>query len=494
MAEYAQPMADARDTTAASACASSRAARSIARGPSHEISAPDTPPVSLAAALNRSPRAQGLVQLQRTIDQSPRVQALARSAAPARVANQTCLPDALKAGVETLSGLSMDHVRVHYDSSQPARFSALAYAQGRDIHVAPGQQRHLPHEAWHVVQQAQGRVPPTLQLQDGVPANDDETMEREADVMGARAEAAGRAAPAHRPPMSPRQFQPLTIRPPVIQGVFATIKGSGTGLRLRTLKGQKSADGNQLYGYKNDVPAYEWESEDLNGNITVTPYAASKNPLLDQYQDWSPSKTTSQPLVTPFGKASARHNRGAPFVQTNSDDYGGSAVGDSYTSMIFNLRGNSKDASNDATLAQALLTLNAANLTGQVQKNAAAKLTVAVYLAEQWRKQGAEKIWRALLRLVEEEEIDLNKAIQLFKFVESADAGREQVGRFQDVHEGATNLSDLDEDEQMIYGAFSPIREDDFSSDDDMREKKVLKSKGRLYASKHQEDESDEES
>ena len=187
MAEYAQPMADARDTTAASACASSRAARSIARGPSHEISAPDTPPVSLAAALNRSPRAQGLVQLQRTIDQSPRVQALARSAAPARVANQTCLPDALKAGVETLSGLSMDHVRVHYDSSQPARFSALAYAQGRDIHVAPGQQRHLPHEAWHVVQQAQGRVKPTMQMKGDTPVNDDPGLEREADVMGAKA-------------------------------------------------------------------------------------------------------------------------------------------------------------------------------------------------------------------------------------------------------------------------------------------------------------------
>ena len=29
---------------------------------------------------------------------------------------------------------------------------ALAYAQGSDIHLAPGQEQHLPHEAWHVVQ------------------------------------------------------------------------------------------------------------------------------------------------------------------------------------------------------------------------------------------------------------------------------------------------------------------------------------------------------
>jgi hypothetical protein len=86
-------------------------------------------------------------------------------------ANNTGLPDNLKSGIESLSGLSMDHVRVHYNSSQPAQLNALAYAQGSDIHLAPGQERHLPHEAWHVVQQAQGRVRPTLQMKDGAPVN-----------------------------------------------------------------------------------------------------------------------------------------------------------------------------------------------------------------------------------------------------------------------------------------------------------------------------------
>ena len=81
----------------------------------------------------------------------------------------------------------MDDVNVHFNSSQPAQLTALAYTQGSDIHVAPGQERHLPHEAWHVVQQAQGRVKPTMQMKDGVPVNDDEGLEREADVMGAKA-------------------------------------------------------------------------------------------------------------------------------------------------------------------------------------------------------------------------------------------------------------------------------------------------------------------
>lgn len=101
--------------------------------------------------------------------------------------NNTGLPDKLKSGIESLSGLSLDHVRVHYNSSQPAQLHAHAYAQGNDIHIAPGQEKHLPHEAWHVVQQAQGRVKPNLQMKSGVPVNDDSELEAEADVMGAKA-------------------------------------------------------------------------------------------------------------------------------------------------------------------------------------------------------------------------------------------------------------------------------------------------------------------
>lgn len=100
---------------------------------------------------------------------------------------QRGLPPTLRRGIETLSGVSMEGVRVHHDSSAPAQLQAHAFAQGRDIHLAPGQERHLPHEAWHVAQQAQGRVRPTLQLKAGVAVNDDPALEREADHMGARA-------------------------------------------------------------------------------------------------------------------------------------------------------------------------------------------------------------------------------------------------------------------------------------------------------------------
>ncbi|QNU68897.1 DUF4157 domain-containing protein [Ruminiclostridium herbifermentans] len=101
--------------------------------------------------------------------------------------NNTGMPDRLMEGIEKLSGMDMSDVRVHYNSDKPAQVGALAYTQGRDIHVAAGQEKYLPHEAWHVVQQAQGRVQPTMQMQ-GIKVNDNPGLEYEADVMGAKAQ------------------------------------------------------------------------------------------------------------------------------------------------------------------------------------------------------------------------------------------------------------------------------------------------------------------
>ncbi len=104
-----------------------------------------------------------------------------------RKENKTGLPDQLKSGVENLSGYSMDDVKVHYNSSKPAQLHAHAYAQGNDIHLASGQEKHLPHEAWHVVQQKQGRVKPTMQTKDKINVNDEKVLENEADLMGEKA-------------------------------------------------------------------------------------------------------------------------------------------------------------------------------------------------------------------------------------------------------------------------------------------------------------------
>jgi len=104
-----------------------------------------------------------------------------------RKENNTGLPDNLKTGIENLSGMSLDDVKVHRNSDKPAQLNAHAYAQGTDIHLASGQEKHLPHEAWHVVQQKQGRVKPTMQMKGNTKVNDDVSLEKEADVMGAKA-------------------------------------------------------------------------------------------------------------------------------------------------------------------------------------------------------------------------------------------------------------------------------------------------------------------
>jgi hypothetical protein len=103
-----------------------------------------------------------------------------------RKENNTGLPDNLKTGMENLSGQSLDHVKVHYNSPKPPAVQAHAYAQGSDIHLASGQEKHLPHELGHVVQQMEGRVKPTTSV-NGIAVNDNPSLEKEADVLGTKA-------------------------------------------------------------------------------------------------------------------------------------------------------------------------------------------------------------------------------------------------------------------------------------------------------------------
>ncbi len=139
------------------------------------------------------PEQAALLALQRSVGNqavSRAVQRLReRSAGPTQ--NETGLPDGLKSGVESLSGVALDDVRVHYDSERPAQVGAAAYAEGSEIHLGPGQEQHLPHEAWHVVQQAQGKVQPSRLLASGGAVNADRILEDEAQAMGERAAAVG---------------------------------------------------------------------------------------------------------------------------------------------------------------------------------------------------------------------------------------------------------------------------------------------------------------
>jgi hypothetical protein len=182
--------------------------------------------------------------------------ATGRAESDVRRENRTGLPDNLKLGLENLSGLAMDDVSVHYSSPKPAEIHAHAFTRGKDIHIASGQEKHLPHEGWHVVQQAQGRVKPTMQLKDGVPVNDDQGLEHEADVMGAKALQARRPEHATFAPIA--QVTALEAQDRAATEASevpgATIGASGETRRLNLLfptnsMYQKKEEEGQGYGF-----------------------------------------------------------------------------------------------------------------------------------------------------------------------------------------------------------------------------------------------------
>ena len=121
--------------------------------------------------------------------------AAAAEHAPSRPASGSGypLPEDVRAKMEGSFGTDFSAVRLH-EGPHVRSMGALAYTQGTDIHFAPAQrdsgsqrgQELLGHELAHVVQQAEGRVSTTTQAK-GLAINDDASLEKEADEMGAKA-------------------------------------------------------------------------------------------------------------------------------------------------------------------------------------------------------------------------------------------------------------------------------------------------------------------
>lgn len=202
---------------------------------------------SLSERINQAPALQARQAEHANLINSPVMQAR-RDVMPVQRQPQQAdngLPSALRSGVERLSNVSMADVKVHYNSSSPAQFRAHAYAQGRNIHVGPGQERHLPHEAWHVAQQKQGRVRPTMQMKSGVGINDDHHLEQEADVMGARALQLGTAqlAVGDAGTAAPSQGRPLGASVQLQVGDGMTWRDAETKERRKGFR--KGIDGEQ---------------------------------------------------------------------------------------------------------------------------------------------------------------------------------------------------------------------------------------------------------
>ena len=205
--------------------------------------------------------------------------------------NNTGLPDQLKSGVENLSGHSMDDVKVHYNSNKPAQLNAHAYAQGTDIHLSAGQEKHLPHEAWHVVQQKQGRVQPTKQLKEKVNINDDESLEKEADMMGAKAlQAKSSNAEGLKVQASGTTIQRVkeaTIRPQT-DARMTNLKKETTGI-LKLMK-ELGEDWEKKYGKLAKEKAKAKTKSVLEGEETDYPAEIRKAALRELWSQLSPEE------------------------------------------------------------------------------------------------------------------------------------------------------------------------------------------------------------
>lgn len=139
--------------------------------------------------------AQGKFDVQRAIDDEDELQGTFKpSPLPVqRKENQTGLPDHVKERMESSFNTDFSDIRVHADSQKAPQVGALAYTQGSDIHFAPGQfspesgpgWQLLGHELAHVVQQRQGRVRETTEV-NGMPVNDNAALEKEADILGSK--------------------------------------------------------------------------------------------------------------------------------------------------------------------------------------------------------------------------------------------------------------------------------------------------------------------
>ena len=145
------------------------------------------------------------------------------------IGTKTVMPEDVRGKMENSFGTDFSNVNIHQNSDQASNIGALAYTQGNDVHFAPGQynpgstkgQELLGHELTHVVQQRQGRVRPDSEQKKGLPAgaqakeginiNSDTALEKEADVMGAKA----------------------------AQGKMANVAGKGSGVQR---KGENAGD------------------------------------------------------------------------------------------------------------------------------------------------------------------------------------------------------------------------------------------------------------
>lgn len=148
----------------------------------------NTSDLSSLNLLDQSPEAMQARHLQEIADNSSETIEMLKwqdqisSQDQKKVKNETGIPDDLKLKMEQLSGYDLSDVKVYYNSPKPAEVGALAYTEGTNIYIGPGQEEYLEHELWHVIQQKKGEAKATIEV-NGKKIDDRSNKEDEADKM-----------------------------------------------------------------------------------------------------------------------------------------------------------------------------------------------------------------------------------------------------------------------------------------------------------------------
>ncbi len=182
------------------------------------------------------------------------------------------LPLAIQTKMENAFGTDFSDVNIHKNSEKAKDMGALAYAQGIDLHFAPGQfkldtpgQKLIGHELAHVVQQKQGRVKATKQM-GGQGVNDDPQLEKEADDMGNKA-----ATTVQMKLNNPQSFM-IGSNTPIQSLLEPSLEKETDELGKKAIKGETTknqiADGNGTY-ISNNAPI---QKQDDDGPCEVNNY------------------------------------------------------------------------------------------------------------------------------------------------------------------------------------------------------------------------------
>ena len=233
-----------------------------------------TSPSPLAALQTKIPASEGGANqaIQRAKPKDDELQM--KSDSPAQLSTQSqplqrktstssgrAMPEPVRAKMEKSFDTSFSSVSIHPESAQAKNLGALAYAQGSQIHFAPGQynpnsasgQALLGHELTHVVQQRAGRVPTPKQSK-GLPINANPALEQEADRLGAKA---AQGQQVQVPGMNGRKALP-------IQHSTEPVRDSGLGNML------------------NKIGSIDHPSMDLDAHKSLNQHVESLLPKLQQ--------------------------------------------------------------------------------------------------------------------------------------------------------------------------------------------------------------------